>query len=184
MNAVELARVKEELVVAAELAGRSLSDITLKAMAGHLAELPAVKTIEAIRDAQRKGKFPTIDEIAKHVNPQLSPLDEAREVASLIIASISKFGYARALDAEKYMGDFAWKVVERGGGWAWLCENVTTRNSSQYIAQLRDIAESLGKRAALGILDTRPTLKNLEHKGGDGSLEHISPLKLVQKGEQ
>lgn len=67
--------------------------------------------------------------------------DQARDVGGRIWESISRFGQWRAEDAEKALGEVAWVVVQRMGGWHSVCQ-ITNSDRTTFMAQCRDLAES------------------------------------------
>ncbi|WP_289460478.1 hypothetical protein, partial [Klebsiella pneumoniae] len=74
----------------------------------------------------------------------LSPATKAQEVSGRIREAISKFGYANQQDAREYIGSLGWKVVERFGGWIYLCENHgLDLNPLTFFAQARDSVISI-----------------------------------------
>lgn len=102
--------------------------------------------------------FPLPAKLIELVNPFIDPEDEARDVASLIIAAVSSCGYTNPGRAEREIGELGWTVIKRMGGWLHLCENLNANNEGMYRAQIRDYAQTVAKKAARGELDQRPQL--------------------------
>jgi hypothetical protein len=52
---------------------------------------------------------------------------------------VPKVGYCNAGQAEKYIGPDGWRIVQRQGGWTYICENLGRNlNPGTFQAQLRD----------------------------------------------
>lgn len=158
MNQAEKMRLLETLAILANVCGRNMSDQALIFYFNALKDLDCDKCCGAATKLAESGRFPSVEEIKKKVIPEINEKDDAREIASLIITSISKFGSYRQLDAKEWVGDLAWRVVERSGGWQMLCESVTGENIGIFTAQLRDLAESTIRRDKAGKIDERPAL--------------------------
>lgn len=158
MTPDEMRELKAALVITAELCGRELSDLAIRTMAGDLAHLDGTACLQALQRLRRKGRFPTVEDIENLVDPSVSSLDDAREAASLIVEAVSRHGYTNPGAARAAMGELAWQVVRRFGGWAHICETLNSRNQPTLLAQFRDIAETLGRRNELGLTHTRPAL--------------------------
>lgn len=92
-------------------------------------------------------------------------LDDARDAANLCWSAIARFGRMNPDGARDAMGELAWTVVIRMGGWPSICE-VLIEEKGTFIAQFRDLAQSLSRKAERGELNIKPALplsrKNLE----------------------
>jgi hypothetical protein len=77
-----------------------------------------------------------------------SPEDNAREVGQLIWAALYKYksqmSYWDKIAA--YIGPLGVEVVEAMGGWRLLCDTLTDDDRPSFIAQTRDLAQSLQKK--------------------------------------
>lgn len=158
MTREEQQKLKEALVFTAELCGKSFSDEAIKMLAHDMNHMEFEPVIAAMARLRKRGKFPTVEEIEDIVKPKLDPADNAREVASLLIQAVSKFGWCNADGARKHMGELAWEIVRRLGGWVHLCETLNSANQGFLTAQIRDLATSMMKRAELGMTDVKPEL--------------------------
>lgn len=176
MTAQEMQTLKEALVITAEICGRQLSDLAIKAIAEDLGRLPFEETLSALSKLRRKGKFPTVAEIEAIAAPTLDPIDDAREVSSLIVYAVSRHGWCNPEKAREHIGDVGWEIVKRLGGWASLCETMNTRNQSYLTTQITQMAESLIKRHALGLADKRPAFA-IKH---DAQPAQVFPLFLTK----
>lgn len=92
-----------------------------------------------------KNKFwPKVAEIRSIVSPQLSKNDQANAIASNIRQAISRHGWSNLHAAKDELGAIAWEIVERCGGWKYICENHGVElNPLTFYAQSRDLAKSL-----------------------------------------
>jgi hypothetical protein len=106
-----------------------------------------------LNDSKNKF-FPTPMNLRQYLQPELSPDAMSNEVASRIRSAITKFGWPNPKDAREYIGDLGWKVVERSGGWQYLCENHgVDLNVLTFHAQARDLTRSLIESNELGTYD-------------------------------
>lgn len=116
-----------------------------------------------LKKAKGPSSFPSIAEILDAIGKgeadetQLS-LDQAREAASRIVDSVSKFGHSNFEGAKTYIGELGWAVVTRQGGWASICEMLTYDNMGMLQAQWRELAQVLQRKALAGTLDEPPGL--------------------------
>jgi hypothetical protein len=91
-----------------------------------------------------------------------SPIDDesvAKESAARIVAAIPKFGWCNREDAKAFIGEVGWAVVEKQGGWQYICEHYGKEISmSTFQAQARDLAKSQIVLAKRGLADSPPAL--------------------------
>lgn len=102
--------------------------------------------------------FPIPAVLIELVRPRQSAQDAARDAATLILDCLARDGYTNPDRAKLRMGDLAWKVVERMGGWTRLCQEVTNQNLTTYAAQIRELAAVVSRKAEMGLSDTPPPL--------------------------
>lgn len=166
MTPEELQNLKIAIATSAELCSRPLSDAAIKVYAEHLSQLPFEKVMLALTTLVKRAKFPSIQEIEELVSPELSLKDNAKEIASLAVSAVAKFGWPNPNQARSYMGETAWSAVERFGGWLHFCETLNAFNQANITAQLRDLAETLVKQKHVNLAYSPPetTNKNKPHE--------------------
>jgi hypothetical protein len=110
--------------------------------------------------------FPNPAQIRQYIKPKLSPDALANESANKIRMAITKYGWPDPNGAKEFMGDLAWRVVERTGGWRYICENHgLDLNPLTFHAQARDSIKSLIEQDSIP-----PMIDNILT---------LSPLKLL-----
>lgn len=112
----------------------------------------------------RKGgeRFPSIGDLIRLIRPVQDDSDLAIEAANRVVEAMTKFGWNNPGDAQKFLGEIGWYVVNRNGGWKALCENVQSRDIQIYRAQFRELALSAIRRHRLGLLDVTPDFNQIE----------------------
>jgi len=113
------------------------------------------------RQLQEAKFFPTVAEIRKAAGGSgLSDDGQAREAASLIVRGVRTYGSIRHTERVKeFLGELAWAVVERRGGWELVCESMYSNAVVPTVeAQLRELAKSEIERARTGLTHTKPAL--------------------------
>jgi hypothetical protein len=116
----------------------------------------AIKSI--VINRRTRDPFPSIREIQEIVTPSLETKDQANDAAARIIAAVSKYGRPNMDQAKEYVGEVGWRCIEMSGGWGNLCQQLTLQNSSIMMAQFRELASTVIKKAQLGLLDQAPAL--------------------------
>lgn len=106
---------------------------------------------QIIMNRSSRDPFPSISEIRKVVEPEVSERDDAVTVSSLIYKAVAKVGPYQAALAREAIGEIGWLIVEREGGWMAVCESVTFDNAGMYKAQWRDMALSIINRSKAGL---------------------------------
>ena len=95
------------------------------------------------KDSKNKF-FPAPANLTQYINPETSPDAQANEIASKIRQAISEIGYVSPTRAHLFIGDIGWQVVQRSGGWQYLCENHGASLSPlTFYAQSRDTAKAI-----------------------------------------
>lgn len=84
-------------------------------------------------------------------------LDDSRDAANLTWSAIAKFGRNNFIQAREYVGELAWLVVERMGGWSQVCE-VNSDEKGIWIAQFRDLTQSMSRKHEHGNSNRPPEL--------------------------
>jgi hypothetical protein len=122
--------------------------------------------------------FPDVSDVLKLLRPsQESIADEGNLIAGEIIDSLSRFGQYQAKEARESLGETAWYVVERFGGWTTVC-NLTYSELGTARAQMRRLAEaSVRARESGGVLDfsrrASKDLRQLEKMNFDNILSLV-----------
>ena len=147
MNLEQRKTVGVTLSYLCEYYNKTLSKPALSMMVEDLSDLPFEEVMKAIQSVRRDPKitqFPLPAKIREIINPTQSLDGIANETASRIRAAITKFGWPNPEDAKSYIGDLGWKIVERAGGWMYVCENHgLDLNPLTFHAQARDQAKAL-----------------------------------------
>lgn len=122
-----------------------------------------------------------------YLNPELSVDAKANEVANRIRSAIGKYGWPNPNEARAYIGELGWKVVDRAGGWSYICENHgLDLNPLTFFAQSRDSAKALLESASIGEFDkpigiefkkTKPDDISLNEKKRDQAIALLNHLK-------
>lgn len=95
------------------------------------------------KDSKNKF-FPAPANLTQYINPETSPDAQANEIASKIRQAISDIGYVSPTRAKLFIGEIGWQVVQRSGGWQYLCENHGASLSPlTFYAQSRDTAKAI-----------------------------------------
>ncbi len=110
--------------------------------------------MERFRLNAKNKTWPRAAEIRAIVNPTVSPEAKANEAASRIRSAIGTYGWSQPAEARLYIGELGWKIVERSGGWSYLCENHGVELSPlTFHAQARDLGKAMLESASLGEFD-------------------------------
>lgn len=105
--------------------------------------------------------FPSPMNLKNYLSDELSDDAKANEIASRIRLAISNYGWSEPNKAKSFLGDAGWRVVDRFGGWQYLCENLgVTINTTAFYAQARESAKSIIEANYKGILDKPIYLEN------------------------
>jgi hypothetical protein len=154
--------LREVIVLTAMYYEKSLSEPLLEMYLGDLSDLPENKVCEAYALYRRNPKnrtFPLPAQIREILQPQVSDDTLAREATARIVESITRFGYMRGSEAKMYIGELGWNVVQRFGGWQYICENHgLSLNPGTFLAQARDIAKSHIEMSRAGSFGEAPSL--------------------------
>lgn len=99
--------------------------------------------IQYRRDS-RNQFWPKANKIRELINPKMSIDAQSVAIATKIREGITTYGWANLRAANANLGEMAWVVVERLGGWQYICENHGLNlNPGTFHAQARDVAKSL-----------------------------------------
>lgn len=173
-------KIKEAIHITARYYGRKIDDDVLLMMAEDLADLCEDEVIAAYHSYRRNPKnrvMPLPAQIREIVQPEIDVDSLAKEIASRIAGAIPKYGWSNAAAARAFIGDDGWRVVERFGGWVYLCENYgLSVDAGTFYAQTRDLL-----RVRLTHSDEKLT-ETVRLNGGPPArvLELISQVKKIE----
>lgn len=140
--------LKEAIYLTATYYGKDLEDAVILLYADDLKDLNELDCINAYivyRKNPKNRTFPLPSHIREIVNPKQSISEErlAAEIAGRVSGAIVKFGWANPSDAKAFIGQTGWAVIERRGGWRYICENVgLSINPGVFEAQVRNQVET------------------------------------------
>ena len=148
----------------------------------------ACESLEKLMLEVKTWQMPTPHQLIEKIKNKPSNISEANEVASRIIEAISRHGYSNIKDAKNYIGDLGWLVVNRFGGWLYLCSEMgSSINVATTRAQMRDAALSILDIGSKRSLDEAPQLPSIENpqlaatvkslvdkKGFPDAIDHVS----------
>ena len=97
------------------------------------------------RYTKNGGKtFPTPFMLKPYIENKPNAEQLSHEIASRIRYAISEIGWSSPTKAKEFIGTVGWKIVERSGGWQYLCENHGVKlQPLTYFAQCRDLAKNI-----------------------------------------
>ena len=157
---MSLKQIRDLIIENAVFYDAPMNEIKLKLYAEVLQSESVEKLAEAFKHFRHKPgqKFlPMPADILAFCNPKGDPDSDAREAAARIVQAVGKFGYMQGSAASKFIGSLGWRVVERIGGWQYLCENLGTNiDVTTFTAQARDLCKATWARGDLN--DTPPEL--------------------------
>lgn len=144
----------QTLCVLAQIHGFSLTEELICAYDHFLSDLGydrVTQTLNAfILGAVSDGKFPS----AKRIRDVVEGVEDddltAEMVAAELQRAVSEFGYPHASAARKSVGELAWLVVERLGGWVNYCARLTNANTPTVFAQTRNFARVVIRQVRKG----------------------------------
>lgn len=159
-------KTKQELIALygqlAMIYGKQLSPQALVMMVDALEDLPAQAVMMVMRSWVKKQKhFPMPSDIREAMMPTTDDADDGRDIASRVIAAVSKFGSYQAEAARGHIGEIGWECVQRMGGWRTVCSELTEENKGILNAQIRDLAITLKKKSMNGTIATPQDFPNM-----------------------
>jgi hypothetical protein len=136
---------------------KSLEPDVLRMQIEDLSDLDFSKVVAALakyRQDEKSITWPRAGKIRALVNPLMSRDSLANEAASRIREAIGLFGWPNGDQARKHIGELGWMVVERSGGWSYLCENHGVElQPLTFHAQARDLSKAILESKEVGVLD-------------------------------
>lgn len=118
-------------------------------------DLAAAATKRLLQKA-RSWQLPTPAQIIDEAMPKVQAIDEANNIAGLIVKAIRDHGYSNERLARAAVGELAWMVVDRHGGWNLICTG--DHDIGQLRAQMRDSAKAVLEIARVRPLEQLPQL--------------------------
>lgn len=144
-----MSRIKEIIIMTASYYGKPISEAVLEMYVEDLDGLDTdmvIRTYKAYRRDPKNRQMPLPAQIRDMIEPQETPEAAARDLASKISGAIVKFGHPNENLARNYIGEKGWAIVQRWGGWSYLCANHgTVIDPGQFYAQVRDHAVDVVK---------------------------------------
>ncbi len=187
---------------------KDMPDIAFRMYAKLLMEHPFDSVMDAVQRVLRDPSvraMPTPAQVMATVHPPISPAADARDVATILFATCRKKGdfwnagtfvngqlyfegkgqfwptFEEALMAE--VGEVGFAVVKRYGGWGafWSVYNLSP--DGVFLAQVRDLAETLEYKAMGGTLHHLPKLpRNREQVELERRQLLMSQMKKLEGG--
>lgn len=141
----------------AEAFGTQLTPGRVATYCEALAELQG-RDLDALYRAilRTSSRFPSVKEVfdAAETNETGGTL-----IANKIHEAVGRFGWNNAQEAAQWLGPQCWNIVQRLGGWPYLCENMNARNVHMFVAQTRDLVKEVDYTEKTDI-DSPPQLEN------------------------
>jgi len=132
------------------------------------------------KDSKNKF-FPAPANLSQYINPETSADAQANEIASKIRQAISEIGYVSPTRAHLFIGDIGWQVVQRSGGWQYICENHGASLSPlTFYAQSRDTAKSIIENNKINNLTTNDFVLGYENKKTDIEINDLKREQILK----
>lgn len=142
----------------------------------------ACKALEKLMLETKVWQMPTPKALIDSIDSRPSRIAEANEVAGRIIQSVSKFGWSSPEQARQYIGELGWSVVQRFGGWGYLCEGLgMSIDVSSTRAQMRDSALSIMEISEHRSINEPPSLEYTPNKQLESTVKLLASAKGMPK---
>ncbi len=151
--------IAKMLIDMAKFYSYELESRQLEMYVGVLSQFPQEAVLKAGRDyvhnlKNTKFPIPPHSIMAEFLPKEASPEHLAKEAAGRILQAVSKFGWPNPNEAQAFIGELGWRVVERFGGWSTVCANLgVSMSTDTFYAQARDLCRSTLELGAAGIHD-------------------------------
>lgn len=160
MTEDEKKKVKAGYVALSAYYQRPLEDYVLRMYAEDLEDMPFGVVIDAMIQWRKNPKNRTLPlpaELRNQVTPALTDEQLAIESVARIVQAMSKHGSYNPDAAREFMGDLAWEVVKREGGWVKIC--ATENKELPFLkSQWLKVALSVQAQSRAGKLGDAPRL--------------------------
>lgn len=176
MNVEEIKSVKKYLVGLSVYYNKQLDPMSLEMMAEDLQALTFTEFQEAIKKYRMNPKntqFPLPAALVAIIKPQENDLDVARTIANKIWDGIGKFGYTGAERAKEALGELGWEVVQQMGGWVSICQCASGDQRGIFVAQARELADSIMRLSKAGKLNHKFELPKPYDSEGQKRVESL-----------
>lgn len=126
---------------------QKIDPLDIEIYVGGLREYGLEKAYQALIEIAKEDGFqriPTVRRIKEAMGVgEISDRDQGVLISGRIWSAISRYGYMRGTEAREYVGDVGWAVVNMLGGWGPLCENTMIGEQHVFMAQTRDLVQSI-----------------------------------------
>jgi len=123
--------------------------------------MPVLNAISKYRKDFRNRNVPLPAHIAALINPEPTSRDLAEITLDKVMNAIRCFGYMGSADARATVGEVAWRIIQRMGGWYAVCTDPNF-NPGVFRAQFLNSAESLHRIA--GVTDLGKFIESRQAK--------------------
>lgn len=155
-----------------------LDPVLLEVYDGHLSSKYDYQKINtALRDIlinrNSLDPFPSVKEIEKQINPEVSQKSQATMIANRIRKCIkTRGGYAKLAEMSDEIGQVGVQVVQLQGGWTAICERANETDRGIFFAQL--------ERSILAVLENEYVERKQEQlEGRDLKQLNVNMKELV-----
>ncbi len=172
----------EKLAILARVCGFTIDSLIVKAYDQNLSRYGYEAICKALDhifiNRRTRDPFPSIKEIISQVVPETDAETEAIEASARIIQGVSRYGYPNSIQAQQFIGPLGWRVVERFGGWANICQTLTQDNVAILQAHFRKVAMTTHIRALQGFDEVAPVIP-LRSKRNESEQKQLMPAGKV-----
>lgn len=145
MNAEEKREIRRQIGIASTYYRANINSDTIELYMKILEKYSFKQIMFAITTyAQNpKSRFMFLAaDLIEIIDPQPTDDSLSREIAAKISSAVTKFGWCNSEEAKNYIGEIGWRVIEKRGGWAHICQNLRTDEIASFDAQNRELAKS------------------------------------------
>lgn len=170
----------------AQMYGKEIPRVAMKIMLDSISDLPSREVLIALEEWSKNSKqnrHPLPGEVRELLKKELSVDSKANEAANRIRLAITRVGWANPKEAREFIGELGWSIVERFGGWVYVCENHgVDLNPLTFHAQARDSAKSILEQESLGVFGKPIQIGHQDEKRlSSGGLEKANLIGLLEK---